>query len=58
MIPDGDLLRARVVTDLADPLEDALDRRLDGYAVLSARETLLANDDDRGVIIFEDALRD
>ncbi|PSP45229.1 hypothetical protein BRC63_01775 [Halobacteriales archaeon QH_10_70_21] len=54
MIPDGDLLRARVVTDLADPLEDALDRRLDGYAVLSARETLLANDDDRGVIIFED----
>ena len=53
MIPDGDLLRARVVTDLADPLEDALDRRLDGYAVLSARETLLADDDDRGVITFE-----
>ena len=53
MIPDGELLRARVVTDLAAPLEDALDRRLDGYMVLSARETLLSDDGDRGVITFE-----
>ncbi|PSP78584.1 hypothetical protein BRC88_10950 [Halobacteriales archaeon QS_4_69_225] len=53
MIPDGELLRARVVTDLAAPLEDALDRRLDGYAVLAPRETLLSDDDDRGVITFE-----
>ena len=53
MIPDGELLRARVVTDLATPLEDVLDRRLDGYAVLSAREMLLSDDGDRGVITFE-----
>jgi len=56
MIPDGDLVRARVVTDLAAPLEDALDRRLDGYAVLSSRETLLADGDDRGVVTFEDGV--
>ncbi len=56
MIPDGELLRARVVTDLAAPLEDALDRRLDGYAVLSPRETLLSDDDDGGVITFEDGI--
>lgn len=56
MIPDGDLVRARVVTDLAAPLEDALDRRLDGYAVLAAREALLADDEDRGVITFEDGV--
>ncbi|WP_254839158.1 hypothetical protein [Natronomonas marina] len=56
MIPDGELLRARVVTDLAGPLEDALDRRLDGYAVLSPRETLLSDDGDRGVVTFEDGV--
>ncbi|PSP49761.1 hypothetical protein BRC75_02710 [Halobacteriales archaeon QH_7_69_31] len=53
MIPDGDLVRARVVTDLAAPLEDALDRRLDGYAVLASRDAMLADDEDRGVITFE-----
>jgi hypothetical protein len=56
MIPDGDLLRARVVTDLVAPLEDALDRRLDGYAVLSSRDAMLADDEDRGVITFEDGV--
>jgi len=56
MIPDGDLLRARVVTDLSVPLEDALDRRLDGYAVLSARETLLSDGEDCGVVTFEDGV--
>jgi hypothetical protein len=53
MIPEGDLLRARVVTDLAAPLLDALDRRLDGYAVLSSRNALLSDEEDRGVITFE-----
>ncbi len=53
MIPDGDLVRARVVTDLAAPLEDALDRRLDGYAVLASRAAMLADEEDRGVITFE-----
>lgn len=56
MIPEGDLLRSRVVTDLAPALEDALDRRLDGYAVLAPREALLGAEDerdDRGVLTFE-----
>lgn len=57
MIPDGDLLRSRVVADLAPALEDALDRRLDGYAVLAPREALLGTGDgageDRGVLTFE-----
>jgi hypothetical protein len=54
MIPDGDLLRSRVVTDLAPALEDALDRRLDGYAVLAPRAALLGGADaDRGVLTFE-----
>lgn len=53
MIPDGDLLRSRVVTDLAPALEDALDRRLDGYAVLAPRDVLLGDAEDRGVLTFE-----
>lgn len=53
MIPDGDLLRSRVVADLAPALEDALDRRLDGYAVLAPRDVLLGDADDRGVLTFE-----
>lgn len=56
MIPEGDLLRSRVVTDLGDTLEDALDRRLDGYAVVSARDSLLFDDGGRGVITFEDGI--
>ncbi|QLD86092.1 hypothetical protein HWV23_10250 [Natronomonas halophila] len=56
MIPEGDLLRSRVVTDLAPALEDVLDRRLDGYAVLAPRDALLGadgTDADRGVLTFE-----
>lgn len=53
MIPDGELLRSRVVTDLAAVLEDALDRRLDGYAVVEPRDALLADADDGGIITFE-----
>lgn len=53
MIPDGDLLRSRVVDDLEPALEDALDRRLDGYAVLEPRDALLGAADDRGVLTFE-----
>lgn len=56
MIPEGELLRSRVVTDLAPTLEDALDRRLDGYAVLAPREALLGGSDDRGVLTFEDGV--
>ena len=53
MTPEGELLRSRVVTDLAPALEDALDRRLDGYAVLAPRDVLLADAEDRGVLTFE-----
>jgi hypothetical protein len=53
MIPDGELLRSRVVTSLASPLEDVLERRLDGYAILSPQDALLGSADDRGVITFE-----
>jgi hypothetical protein len=56
MIPEGELLRSRVVTDLAPTLKDALDRRLDGYAVLAPREALLGAADDRGVLTFEDGV--
>lgn len=58
MIPDGDLVRSRVVADLASALEDALDRRIDGYAIVTPREALLgdADADDRGVITFEDGV--
>lgn len=56
MIPDGELLRSRVVTALSPTLEDALDRGLDGYAVLSPRDALLDADDERGVLTFEDGV--
>jgi len=56
MIPDGELLRSRVVTGLSATLEDALDRELDGYAVLSPRNALLDADDERGVVTFEDGV--
>lgn len=56
MIPDGELLRSRVVTDLAAVLEDALDRRLDGYAVVEPRDALLGDTDDSGVVTFEDGV--
>ena len=53
MIPDGELLRSRVVTTLTPALSDVLERRLDGYALLSSRDALLGNDDESGVITFE-----
>lgn len=53
MIPDGELLRSRVVTSLSPALEDVLDRRLDGYALLSPRDSLLGSGDETGVVTFE-----
>jgi hypothetical protein len=55
-VPSGDLLRSRVVSDLGPALEDALDCRLDGYAVLEPQETLLLSEDRRGVVTFEDGV--
>lgn len=56
MIPDGNLIRSRVVTELSPSLEDALERELDGYARLSPRDTLLAPNEDRGIITFENGV--
>ncbi len=56
MIPDGELLRSRVVTALAPALSDVLDRRLDGYALVSSRNSLLDDGDETGVITFEDGV--
>ncbi|MCQ4332903.1 hypothetical protein KM295_05205 [Natronomonas sp. F2-12] len=53
MIPEGELLRSRVLTDLSPALSDVLDRRLDGYALLASRHSLLGDGDERGVITFE-----
>ncbi len=53
MIPNGELLRSRVVTALAPALADALDRRLDGYALISSRNALLDDSDETGVVTFE-----
>lgn len=52
MIPDGDLVRSRVVPDARTVLEDALDRRHTGYAVLAAA---LAGDA-KAVFTFEDGV--
>lgn len=56
MIPEGRLVRSRVVSGAGPVLEDALDRRLTGVAVLAPRDALLGEDDDRGILTFEDGV--
>ncbi len=56
MIPDGELLRSRVVSDLSSALEDVLERELDGYALLSPRDALLGTGEKRGVITFDSGI--
>lgn len=51
MIPDGDLVRSRVVPDARTVLEDALDRRHTGYAVVAP-----ALADGRAVLTFADGV--
>ncbi|MGM0717346.1 MAG: hypothetical protein ACQET5_09250 [Halobacteriota archaeon] len=53
MIPDGELRRSRVISELSPALERALDQRLDGYALLFPRNALLGDVDECGVITFE-----
>ena len=50
-LPTGRLVRSRVVTDMRRLLADALDRRLDGYAVVEPQAALLL-DGGAGVLGF------
>ena len=55
-VPEGTLLRSRVVEAPRDPLAAALDRSLTGYAVFEPQETLLLDSDGQGVITFREGV--
>lgn len=55
-VPDGNLVRRRVVTDLATPLWNALELSLTGYARLEPGDALLLDADDVGILTFEDGV--
>lgn len=57
-LPDGRLLKSRVVSDPRYPLVEALDRALTGYAVLEPQETLLLEAEGRGVLTFREGVPD
>jgi hypothetical protein len=52
-LPDGRLVRSRVVTDPRTALVDALDRETTGYAVLEPQGSLLLDGDGHGIVTFE-----
>jgi len=52
-LPEGRLVRSRVITDPGEALRSALERDLTGYAVLEPGNALLLDADDAGVIAFE-----
>jgi hypothetical protein len=52
-LPAGRLLRSRVVDEPGTVLADALDCALTGYATLEPQGTLLAEEGNRGVLVFE-----
>lgn len=55
-IPPGELVRSRVVTDVATLLDDVLDDAVTGYATLVPAETLLLADRTRSVLTFEEGV--
>jgi hypothetical protein len=55
-LPEGTLVRSRVESDPAVPLESALDRELTGYAVFEPQEALLLGGDGAGVLAFEEGI--
>lgn len=55
-LPRGDLLAARVVADVGEPLRDALDRNLTGYLVLEPQATLLLDGAERAIITLADGV--
>ncbi|WP_182021554.1 hypothetical protein [Haloquadratum walsbyi] len=52
-IPTGDLCRSRTDADIAETLISALNRSLTGYVVFEPQQSILAGEDDRAVITFE-----
>ena len=55
-VPEGTLLRSRVVAEPRDPLAAALDRSLTGYAVFEPQETLLLDSGGHGVITVREGV--
>lgn len=55
-LPRGSLVRSRVVPGAGAVLAGALERELTGYAVLTSQSALLLEDDDAGVLTFEDGV--
>jgi hypothetical protein len=55
-LPQGQLLRRRVLDSVETVLADALDRELTGYARLEPQETLLLSADRAGVLTFEEGI--
>ena len=52
-LPQGQLVRKRVVADPGTPLVNALDAELTGYARLESQDALLLDADGVGVLTFE-----
>ncbi|AFK18307.1 hypothetical protein E6P09_05955 [Haloferax mediterranei ATCC 33500] len=55
-IPQGALLRSRVVDDAADVLRSVLEEGLTGYVVFEPQDALLLGETTRGVVTFEDGI--
>lgn len=55
-LPRGELLRSRVVPDPGDLFEDALDRRLTGYAAVVPGDALLLDERSHGLLTFREGV--
>lgn len=55
-LPEGRLLRQRVLNTVETVLTGSLERNLTGYALLEPQETLLLSADQAGVITFTDGV--
>jgi hypothetical protein len=55
-VPEGELVRARVVDDVAVPLERALETDFTGYAVLEPGGSLLLAEEAAGLLTFADGV--
>lgn len=55
-LPQGQLVRQRVLEDAGTVLRTAFERELTGYARLESQDTLLLDADGVGVLTFEDGI--